>query len=153
VRKTGRRRRAIRLSNIDVFLFDTNVLSEIVKSRGIASVVTGILGTPASQRFASELTRYELRSGAAASPDEKGMWRRIVRDVIPLVNWLEVTEPISLVAGDVAADLRRIGRPCGMIDPLIAGTALSHGLILVTRNVRHFEPLDELSVENWFGDA
>lgn len=136
-----------------MFLFDTNVLSEIVKPRGIGAVVNGILDTPASQRFASELTRYELRSGAAASPDEKRMWRRIARDVIPLVNWLDVTESISLAAGDVAADLRRIGRPCGMIDPLIAGTALSHGLILVTRNIRHFEPIDELAVENWFHDA
>jgi predicted nucleic acid-binding protein len=136
-----------------VFLFDTNALSEIIKPRGVASVVQGILDTPASQRFASELTRYELRSGAAGSPDEKRMWRRIARDVIPLVHWLDVTESISLAAGDVAADLRRIGRPGGMIDPLIAATALSHGLILVTRNVRHFEPVDELALENWFNNA
>lgn len=136
-----------------MFLFDTNVLSEIAKPRGIASVVNRILETPASQRFASELTRYEMRAGAAASSDEKRMWRCIARDVIPLVNWLDVTESVSLAAGDVAAHLRRIGRPCGMIDPLIAGTALSHGLILVTRNVRHFEPIDGLSVENWFNDA
>ena len=136
-----------------MFLFDTNALSEIVKPRGVAAVVKGILDTPASQRFASELTRYELRSGAAASPDEKRMWRRIARDVIPLVHWLDVTESISQAAGDVAADLRRIGQPCGTIDPLLAGTALSHGLILVTRNVRHFEPIDELAVENWFNDA
>jgi len=136
-----------------VFLFDTNALSELIKPKGRASVVEAILDTPSSQRFASELTRYELRSGAAASHDERWMWRRIARDLIPLVNWLEVTEPVSLAAGDVAAALRRRGRPCGMIDPLIAGTALSHGLILVTRNVRHFEPIDELSIENWFDDG
>lgn len=136
-----------------MFLFDTNILSEIIKPNGSGSVVNGILDTPPSQRFASELTRYELRSGAAARPDEKGLWRCIARDVIPLVNWLDVTESISLAAGDVAADLRRVGRPGGMVDPLIAGTALCHGLILVTRNVRHFEPIDELSLENWFDDA
>jgi tRNA(fMet)-specific endonuclease VapC len=81
------------------------------------------------------------------------MWRCIARDVIPLVNWLDVPESVSLAAGDAAAHLRRIGRPCGMIDPIIAGTALSHGLILVTRNVRHFEPIDKLSVQNGFNEA
>jgi tRNA(fMet)-specific endonuclease VapC len=133
-----------------VFLFDTNVLSEITKVSASAAVVDRILDTPPGQRFACELTRYEMRVGAAASGKEGRMWRRIARDIIPLVHWLDVTESISLKAGDVAAHLRRIGRPCGAIDPLIAGTAVSHGLILVTRNVRHFEPIEELAVENWF---
>lgn len=136
-----------------MFLFDTNILSELIKPKGVASVVNSILETPPSQRFASELSRYEMRSGAAASSDEKQLWRRIARDVIPMMQWLDVTESISLMGGDVAAHLRRIGRPCGTIDPLIAATALSHGLILVTRNVRHFEPVADLSVENWYNDA
>ena len=131
-----------------MFLLDTNAVSEIIKPRANASVVERILETPASQRFASELTRYELRMGATSSKDGKPMWRRIARTIISLMQWLDMTESISLNTGDVAGRLRQVGQPCGTIDPLIAGTALSHGPILVARNVHHFEPIDELTVEN-----
>jgi predicted nucleic acid-binding protein len=33
---------------------------------------------------------------------------------------------------------------------LIAATAKAHNLILATRNVRHFDHLSGLTVENWF---
>ena len=35
-------------------------------------------------------------------------------------------------------------------DLFIAATALVHGLIVSTRNVRHFERVPGLVVENWF---
>lgn len=38
--------------------------------------------------------------------------------------------------------------PC--VDGQIAATALTHGLVLVTRNVRDFAPFDGLTVEDWF---
>jgi tRNA(fMet)-specific endonuclease VapC len=41
--------------------------------------------------------------------------------------------------------LKKIGRP----DLLIASVALAHRAILVTRNVRHFERIPNLRVENW----
>lgn len=34
-------------------------------------------------------------------------------------------------------------------DLRIAGIALTRGLILVTRNVRYFQRVSELTVENW----
>lgn len=41
--------------------------------------------------------------------------------------------------------LRRIGRA----DLLIASIALAHRAILVTRNLKHFERIPNLAVENW----
>jgi tRNA(fMet)-specific endonuclease VapC len=38
----------------------------------------------------------------------------------------------------VRKDLDKAGRPIGMGDSLIAGIALARGLVLLTRNVRHF---------------
>jgi tRNA(fMet)-specific endonuclease VapC len=45
--------------------------------------------------------------------------------------------------------LKRIGRPVGEFDLLIGTTAIVHGLTLVTRNVRDFENLDRIQLENW----
>jgi tRNA(fMet)-specific endonuclease VapC len=33
---------------------------------------------------------------------------------------------------------------------MIAGVALAHGLSLVTRNVREFQRVQGLAIENWF---
>ena len=47
------------------------------------------------------------------------------------------------------ANLKRRGRPIGAYDVLIAGTALAHGLIVVTSNVREFKQVEGLRVEDW----
>jgi tRNA(fMet)-specific endonuclease VapC len=51
----------------------------------------------------------------------------------------------------MAAALQKIGRAAkGPVDPLLAATAAVHGLTLVTRNIRDFEHIPDLNVENWF---
>ncbi|GAB1541015.1 type II toxin-antitoxin system VapC family toxin [Scytonema sp. NUACC21] len=51
--------------------------------------------------------------------------------------------------GKIQAELRRIGRPTGEIDALIAAVARSRQDILVTNNIRHFENISNLELENW----
>ena len=55
-----------------------------------------------------------------------------------------------MVTADLTAQLRRNGRSLDWADLFIAATARVHGLIVVTRNVRHFDRIDSLSIENWF---
>jgi len=47
--------------------------------------------------------------------------------------------------------LESMGRPIGSMDTLIAAHALSLGAILVTNNVRHFNHVPNLEIENWAG--
>jgi len=42
------------------------------------------------------------------------------------------------------------GTPVGYPDSLIAAATKANNLILVTRNVRHFDHVAGLTVENWF---
>ena len=53
-------------------------------------------------------------------------------------------------AAQVRAQLEAQGTPIGAVDTMIAGVALAHGLILVTRNVREFERVQGLQIQNWF---
>jgi tRNA(fMet)-specific endonuclease VapC len=48
-----------------------------------------------------------------------------------------------------SAHLRRIGRPAGDLDVLIAATAMAHGHTLVTRNASHFANIPYLEVETY----
>jgi predicted nucleic acid-binding protein len=131
-------------------LLDTNVLSQLTQPRPDSGVIEGLRARHSDTVFASAVTRYELRYGAALRYDAARFWARIQTEILPVVTWLPVSQPIAERGAMIAADLRRQGRPCGDFDPLLAATALEHGLALVTRNTRHFEAVPGITLENWF---
>ena len=100
----------------------------------------GIPGLPGSREETLELFRFRIRQ-----MQKEGTIRRI---------W-PITRDISKIAHSLLEHycLRftpptERGRMEGLIcDMLIAATALKHGLILFTHNIRHFEWIDGLQVE------
>lgn len=134
-------------------LLDTNVLSELVRAQPNPAVVAQLRKRHSHEVFASVITRYELRYGASLRADAEVFWARLQRSIIPVVTWLPVTQAIAERGGVIAAALRRAGRVCGDLDPLLAATALEHELILVTRNVKHFKHVPQLTLENWFAET
>jgi tRNA(fMet)-specific endonuclease VapC len=55
----------------------------------------------------------------------------------------------ALLAGDILAHLRAIGRPIDVEDVLIGATALRKGFTVVTNNIKHFRQIPNLKVEDW----
>ena len=57
------------------------------------------------------------------------------------------------LAGQIAGDLDRVGRPIGRCDPMIAAVALTLGLELVTGNTTHYQHIQRLgyalNLSNW----
>ncbi|NMF81954.1 type II toxin-antitoxin system VapC family toxin [Nodosilinea sp. P-1105] len=51
--------------------------------------------------------------------------------------------------GKIQGELRRMGKPTGEIDALIAAVARSRRDVVVTDNTRHFENISNLQLENW----
>lgn len=51
--------------------------------------------------------------------------------------------------GAIRAHLQSKGTPIGPLDMLIAGHAKAENLVLVTNNVREFERVLGLEIENW----
>ncbi len=133
-----------------MFLLDTNVLSELIRKHPNSGVLARVELLNASDCFASEVTLFELRYGAMLREDAAVFWERIHGELIPAATWLPVNGRIHLRAADLAADLESRGERIGNEDCWIAATAIEHQLTLVTRNVRHFERIDGLSLENWF---
>ena len=54
--------------------------------------------------------------------------------------------------GQIRAALYRIGNPIGPYDMMIAGHARAFGLKLVTNNVKEFERVQGLLIEDWSND-
>lgn len=96
----------------------------------------------------SSLVLAELRFGARASV-------RTDENLERLDQFLQIVEVVDF--DDASADaysrirlsLRRMGRPTGEMDLLIASVTLAHNAILITHNTKHFENIEGLNIEDW----
>lgn len=134
-------------------LLDTTVLSEVLRKQPSLAVMKALHALRPEQRFASEVTRYELRAGVSQRDDGGHLWQRIQMQVLPLVRWLPLDAPVAMAAADIGAALRRRGQPVEDTDLFIAATAWVHGFSVSTRNVRHFDRVPGIAIENWFPTA
>jgi hypothetical protein len=122
------------------YLLDTNVVSELVRSRPNARVVAWIDALPTEALHLSVLTIGEIRSGVERLRDREKRERLRGWLEQDLPAWFEdrllpVTVEIADRWGRLVAE---VGRQVAAIDSLLAATALHHDLRLVTRNTVDF---------------
>lgn len=131
------------------YLLDTNVLSEVLRKRPDPAVLERLRRAGSRGLATSAVCVAEMRFGAARHPRGAELWERIAREVLPRLRVLAFGEEEAVRAGDLLADLEASGETVGTEDVMIAATALVQGLVVVTRNRRHFDRIEGLAVEAW----
>ena len=91
-----------------------------------------------------------LQSLVAKGSDR--LWRAYRSVLKGRMHVLPVDIRVAEQYARVQAACSRVGRTKPAFDLLIAATALVHGLTLATCNVRHFEGIESLAVEDWSRD-
>ncbi|MBR6417289.1 MAG: PIN domain-containing protein [Bacteroidales bacterium] len=127
------------------FLLDTNIC--IFALRGDPDVVECLRKHGQRECYVSDITVMELRYGAYRSARVKAN--------LAIVNTF--LEKMRIVPYAVAIDifcrekvrLQQIGMPLEDYDLLIGAAAIAKGLTLVTHNVKHFERIEGLIIEDW----
>ena len=71
---------------------------------------------------------------------------KLFADTVVKLSW---DDEAARCAAEVRANLEKSGNRIGAYDTLLAGHALSLGIPLVTDNVREFERVAGLQIENW----
>lgn len=133
------------------YLVDTNVLSELRRKAPDPAVRRWFSQRPAGTLYISVLTLGEIRKGIEALADAQ---RRLV-----YIDWLQTDLPAFFAGRVLPVDLpvadrwgrlvARAGRPLPAIDSLLVATAVQHGLILVTRNLRDTQGLGAEVLDPW----
>lgn len=131
-----------------MYCFDTDVLSAAVRRDPPLHLIRRLARVPAEHQFTTAITQGELLYGAARRGGAR--LTALVRDVIERAQViLPFDSDAAEVYGPLRARLETEGHPLAEPDLRIACIALSHDLTLVTGNVRHFERVPDLRVENW----
>ncbi len=132
-----------------IFMLDTNICICFLNRRtGYENILARIDGLAYEQVVISSLTLAELKYGIAKSVKKEA-------NRIKLGYFLYQFECLPFDAeaascyGDIRIQLESRGTPIGPLDTLIAVHALSLSATIVTNNVRGFERVEGLAIENW----
>ncbi len=133
-------------------LLDTDIYSEILRA-----VKTTVVANARSYRQTygvltlSVITVMEMVKGF-----QQVQRPQKITDLLSYVASEEVidfAQPAAELAGRIWGDLDRTGQPLGFADPMIAAVALTHGLVLATGNISHYQRTQQLgyplALVNW----
>jgi tRNA(fMet)-specific endonuclease VapC len=132
------------------YLLDTNVCIALIN--GTSNEVRKRYfkaGRGGTVPFISSIVAHELWYGVAKSGRVAQNANRLAAFLSRAVEVIDYTEQDARAAGEIRAELERLGVRIGEYDMLIAGQAFSRNLVLVTANTREFERVKGLVVEDW----
>ena len=132
-----------------MYLVDTNVISAGAPTRAAARPdLASWMNTQSDRLFLSAVTIAEISDGIAKAGREGAS-----RKAADLTAWLDTLlhlyaervlafdVSVARLAGDLLDRARGRGHAPGFADIVITATAQHHRLVILTRNLRHFEPL------------
>ena len=137
------------------YLLDSNIVSEIIKTNPDFNVIKKIAEHNSDCAICAP-SLHELLYGYEKLPD--GAYKEFLKkfindDVRQTFKTKAYSEKACLIHARIRASAEKNGRPAPFSDSMIAAIALANHMVLVTRNTKHFEAIQEVSelqVENWF---
>jgi predicted nucleic acid-binding protein len=140
-----------------MFVLDTNVISELRKvgdGRANDNVVTWISSVDAATLYLSVISLMEIEHGILRMERRdpvQGSRLRVWMNHLVLPEFQDRTLPVDTVVALRCAGLH-VPDPRPERDALIAATALTHGMALVTRNVADFRAMGVPLLNPWEKD-
>lgn len=127
------------------YLLDTNICIALL--RGNKEIAQKLISVGEGNCCLSVITLYELMFGAYYSKheDREVPKVKLFAERFPILSLLDAAEEYAAIK----TQLRSSGILIDEFDLLIAATALANDYILVTDNLKHFQRISDLKIENW----
>lgn len=129
-----------------MYLLDANAISDMSR-HPYGPVAERARATAPEELCTSIIVAAEIRFGLA-----RGVGASLVTQVERVLGAIPIApfeEPADQIYAELRADLQRRGTPIGANDLFIAAHALALDCTLVTDNMREFERVPGLRIENW----
>lgn len=132
---------------LERYLIDTNIWSALIR-RSSTALVERFGSLQLQQMVLSPIVLGELQVGYCKG-DRTPKRRQAVEHIAANSELIPLDAGVSLAYAQIRAELEQAGTPIGPNDTWIAAEALHHKLVLVTDNMREFERVKGLKLENW----
>ena len=129
------------------YLLDTDTVSYAIRGAYPALDMRLASVTPRLMAI-SVVTRAELMYGLERRGNPRGL-SRVVHSFLERLPTLPWDNAAADTFAKVRVQLEKRGTPIGFADTMIAAHALSLKATLVTNNLKHFQQVKGLLVENW----
>jgi tRNA(fMet)-specific endonuclease VapC len=130
-----------------MYLLDTNICIYLIKKK-FPNLTSKIISKDPYELSLSAITVAELEFGIAKSffPQKN---KNILLEFLVPFNIIPFDEKDCENFGFIRAYLHKKGTPIGPYDLQIAAQCISRDFCLVTNNVKEFERVPSLKIENW----
>lgn len=128
-------------------MLDTNICIYIIKNKPL-NVLEELKKCDVGDIILSSITVSELVYGAYKSQFVEKNLKAIEHFLVPF-DVAEYDYKAAFEYGKIRATLEKQGQPIGSLDMLIAAHAKSLDITLVTNNLKEFERVEALKLENW----
>jgi tRNA(fMet)-specific endonuclease VapC len=132
---------------MSLYLLDTCTLSDLFE--GFAKTEERLRATSPSQVAISTITVMEVLYGFALNSKAERKFASAFQSLCKATQVIPFDQAAAIAAAGIRARLKAKGTPVGSWDLLIAATAIAHKCVLVTSNIREFERIETLKLENW----
>lgn len=137
-----------------MIIFDTNVISELMRPGPNSEVLRWMDSQPMPSIWTTSVTLYELRAGILSMP--AGRKRTALQqffeqwfDQVLERRILDFDAEAAERAAELEAAAKAKGRPVDPRDTMIAGIVVANHATLATRNVKHFAEIAKSVVNPW----
>jgi toxin FitB len=132
-------------------LFDTNVVSELIRPRADPRVEAFV--SAQADPLISAMTIHEIAYGADRAPDPARRAKLLAWVAQIQVQFADRIVSVDAEIAEQAGRLRAVadaqGAPADAVDALIAACALARGAAVATRNVRDFAAFGVNVIDPW----
>ena len=129
------------------YMLDTNICIYAIKNKP-EQVLEKLKQNLSNGICISAITLAELQHGVEKSmnPEKNSM---ALLQFLSILDILPFDDLAAVEYGKICAYLQKRGTPIGTMDMLIAAHAKTEKLIIVTNNIREFEKVPDLKIQNW----
>lgn len=129
------------------YLLDTCVISDFIK--GDKNTLNKIKNSFPDDLAISCITYMEIHYGLHLNPKRSQQIKKILNNLFESINIIPFFKEDAEQAAKIRSVLKQQSNLIGSYDILLAGTAISNQLILVSSNLKEFLRVKDLKIENW----
>ena len=132
-----------------MFIFDTDIYTNVLRRIPSEKLLNRLKMVPRRDQFTTTITIAEVYYGILKAANRTKLRKLFESVLLSRATILPFDFSAAKKYGGIRSFLEKQGTPLAHADLQIASITLSMNMTLITGNLKHFQRIPQLTVENW----